>query len=73
VVTVDTSDFRRGGTVRVTVACTVNTKGLLGVRLPGSITTRATSSSPLDLYRQISLRFREPARAPIEDQDGCAR
>ncbi|MBG0569001.1 TadE family protein [Actinoplanes aureus] len=50
-VTVDTSQFRRGGTVTVEVRCTVTTHGLLGIGLPGSLTMTAASSSPLDRYR----------------------
>jgi hypothetical protein len=50
-VTVDTSQFHRGGAVTVHLACTVTTHGLLGVGLPGSMTVSASSTSPLDLYR----------------------
>jgi Flp pilus assembly protein TadG len=57
-VAVDTSGFRRGGTVTVEVSCTVPTRGLLGVGLPGSLTVTASSSSPIDLYRARALRFR---------------
>ncbi len=56
-VTVDTSGFHRGGTVTVTVACTVTTHGLTGINIPGSVTTKAASTSPIDLYRTVSLRF----------------
>jgi Flp pilus assembly protein TadG len=54
-VTVDTSAFRRGGAVTVTVACTVTTHGLTGISIPGSVTTRAASTSPIDLYRTVAL------------------
>ena len=55
-VTVDTSAFHRGGAVTVTVACTVTTHGLTGINIPGSVTTRAASTSPIDLYRStVSL------------------
>ncbi len=56
-VTVDTSAFHRGGAVTVTVACTVTTHGLTGISIPGSVTTRAASTSPIDLYRTVSLGF----------------
>ena len=54
-VTVDTSAFHRGGAVTVSVACTVTTHGLTGINIPGSVTTRAASTSPIDLYRSVSL------------------
>jgi Flp pilus assembly protein TadG len=50
-VSVNTSQFHRGGAVTVRVGCTVSTHGLLGVGLPGSMTVSASSTSPLDLYR----------------------
>jgi len=53
-VEVDTSNFRRGGTVTVAVACTVTTRGLTGIGIPGSVTTRAASTSPVDVYRSVS-------------------
>ncbi len=56
-VTVDTSAFHRGGAVTVTVACTVTTHGLTGISLPGSVTTRAASTSPIDRYRSEPLGF----------------
>lgn len=52
-VSVDTSQFHRGGAVTVRVECTVSTEGLLGVGLPGSMMVSATSTSPLDLYRAV--------------------
>ena len=54
-VTVDTSVFHRGGAVTVTVACTVTTHGLTGINVPGTVTTRAASTSPIDLYRTVAL------------------
>ncbi|UAC02418.1 TadE family protein [Dactylosporangium vinaceum] len=54
-VTVDTSQFHRGGQLTVTVGCTVTTHGLTGVDVPGQITLSATSSSPVDVYRNLSL------------------
>lgn len=53
-VEVDTSNFRRGGTVTVTVACTVTTRGLTGIGIPGAVTTQAASTSPVDVYRSVS-------------------
>jgi Flp pilus assembly protein TadG len=66
-VTVDTSNFHRGGTVTVAVACTMTTRGLVGVGLPGTVTSRATSTSPLDLHRQTALRLDNPAAAAAYD------
>jgi Flp pilus assembly protein TadG len=57
-VTVDTSAFHRGGAVTVTVACTVTTHGLTGISIPGSVTTTAASTSPIDLYRTVALGAR---------------
>jgi Flp pilus assembly protein TadG len=53
--TVDTGGFHRGGQVRVTISCTVTTRGLTGIGLPGSTTFKATATSPIDVYRHISL------------------
>lgn len=50
-VSVDMSRFRRGGDVTVTVACTITSRALTGVRLPGTFTARAQSKSPIDLHR----------------------
>ncbi len=61
-VTVDTSAFHRGGAVTVTVACTVTTHGLTGISIPGSVTTRAASTSPIDRYRTVGLG---PAQAGV--------
>ncbi|ROO62985.1 hypothetical protein EDC02_4994 [Micromonospora sp. Llam0] len=52
---VDTGGFRRGGQVRVTVSCTVTTRGLTGIGLPGSTTFTATATSPIDVFRHIAL------------------
>ena len=51
VVTVDTSNFRPGGTVRVTVACTVNLADLPMGGLTPTRQVSATSTSPIDVYR----------------------
>lgn len=50
-VSVDTSNYRRGGTVTVSLACTVPTRGLIGVGLPGALTITASSTSPIDRFR----------------------
>jgi Flp pilus assembly protein TadG len=52
---VDTGGFRRGGQVQVTVSCTVTTRGLTGIGLPGRTTFKATATSPIDVYRHIAL------------------
>jgi Flp pilus assembly protein TadG len=50
-VIVDTTDFTPGGTVTVTLDCTVTLAdlGLLG--LPGTTTVSSSATSPLDTYR----------------------
>ncbi len=53
-VAVDTSNFRRGGSITVAVACTVTTEGLTGIGIPGSVTAKATSTSPVDVYRSVT-------------------
>ncbi len=52
-VTVDASDFRPGGVVRVTVACTVDLADLTGLRLPASRTLASTSTAVIDRYRGV--------------------
>jgi len=54
-VDVDTTAFRRGGAVTVTVACTVTTRGLTGISIPGSVTTTAQSTSPVDVWRSVTV------------------
>ncbi len=68
-VTVDTSAFHRGGTVTVAVACTVTTHGLTGIDIPGAVTTRASSTSPIDLYRTVALSGTGGARATARGGD----
>jgi Flp pilus assembly protein TadG len=51
-VTVDTSNFRPGGTVTVKVACTVSLTDLPMTGLRPNWRVTASSTSPLDLYRQ---------------------
>jgi Flp pilus assembly protein TadG len=66
---VDTSGFRRGGQVRVTVSCTVTTRGLTGIGLPGSTTFTATATSPIDIYRHIALGPAGRAEPPEDARD----
>lgn len=58
-VSADTSAFRPGGQVTVTVSCTVSLSGLALLRLPGSQTLTTTFSSPVDVFRGVSLGFRD--------------
>ena len=57
-VSIDTTAFRPGGQVTVTVSCTVSLSGLSLLRLPGTETLTTTFSSPIDAYRGVSLGFR---------------
>jgi Flp pilus assembly protein TadG len=52
-VPVDTSDFRRGGSVTVTVECavTLSDLGLLGV--PATRTVTASATVPIDVFIQL--------------------
>jgi hypothetical protein len=54
---VDTSDFRAGGQVRVTVACVTSLPDLGLVGFPGAKTLEARATSPLEQFRQIGLGF----------------
>ncbi|GGM10043.1 TadE/TadG family type IV pilus assembly protein [Nakamurella endophytica] len=51
---VDTSSFRAGGTVRVTVTCTADLSGLTLAGVPGSARMSATGAAPLETYRQYA-------------------
>lgn len=53
-VTVDTSALRPGGQVTVTVTCDVPLGDLLLLKLPGSKTVTATSTSVVDTYIQAT-------------------
>ena len=53
-VTTDTADFVPGGQVDVTVSCSVDLAGLVGLRLPAAETLTSTATSVLDLYRAVS-------------------
>lgn len=50
-VDVNTADFRPGGHVAVTVACTVNLSETTMVGLPGQTTLTARSASPVEQYK----------------------
>ena len=50
---VDTSDFRAGGQVSVTVDCVTSLSDLGLVGFPGSKTLEASSTSPLEQFRQF--------------------
>jgi len=54
---VDTSDFRAGGQVTVSVQCTASLADLVAAGFPGAKTLTASSSSPLEEYRRIGLGF----------------
>jgi Flp pilus assembly protein TadG len=55
-VAVDTSRFARGGSVTVTVTCQVDLATLTRTTgIPGHYTATATSTSPIDTYRQVAL------------------
>lgn len=47
-----TGDFVAGGTITVTVSCTVSYAGLGLIGLPGTKEFSASSSAPLDTYRR---------------------
>lgn len=50
-VAVNTTNFRPGGQVRVSVACTADLSGLGLSGLPGSKTLRSDAVAPLEQYR----------------------
>jgi hypothetical protein len=54
---VDTSDFRRGGQIAVTISCTMNTADLTGLGLPGTLTGSSTAHAVIDTHRAVSLGF----------------
>jgi len=56
-VTVTTGGLRPGGAVTVTVACTVPLADLALLAVPGSRTVQATATSPVDVWRGVSLGF----------------
>ena len=50
----DTSAFRPGGWVAVTVTCTADLADLAALRLPGTETIHARFVEPIDLYRSVA-------------------
>jgi Flp pilus assembly protein TadG len=50
-VTTDTAQFAPGGSVAVTVTCSVGLSDLSGLRLPASESISSTSTSVIDTYR----------------------
>lgn len=53
-VTIDTSEFRPGGTVAATVSCDVELADLTGLGLPGRRTLSSRFVEPIDAFRGIS-------------------
>jgi Flp pilus assembly protein TadG len=54
-VTVDTTNFRPGGQVAVTITCTAHTGDLVGARLPGQISGSATAYAVIDTWREVNI------------------
>ena len=52
-VSVDTANFTPGGSVAVTVSCSVNLTGLTGLQLPAAETVTNRAVSPIDRYRSL--------------------
>lgn len=50
-VSIDTSGFRPGGAVRVSVRCSASLSGLSGLGLPGTVDVTSHAASPIDFYR----------------------
>lgn len=64
-VTTDTSSFRPGGAVRVTIRCALDLSQLVVSGLPGRTTLSADAAAPLDTYSsQISRISPGPQAAP---------
>lgn len=55
VVVTDTSGFRAGGTVTVTVSCSVDLTGGLLLGVPGRTDVTATATESLDTFRSTEL------------------
>ena len=53
-ITVDSGDFRAGGSVGVTLTCTADLSGLALAGLPGSVSMTATGRAPLEHFRQFT-------------------
>lgn len=54
-VATDTSGFRAGGTVSVTVSCSVDLTGGLLLGVPGHTDVTATATEPLDTFRSVAV------------------
>ncbi|GAA4731696.1 TadE/TadG family type IV pilus assembly protein [Phytohabitans rumicis] len=59
-VQVDTSGFRRGGLVTVTVECIAAVRRLTGLGLPGTMAFTATAASPVDVFRGVPIHLVRP-------------
>jgi hypothetical protein len=59
-VTVDTSGFHRGGRVAVTITCSMSTSDLMGLGLPGTLTSSSTAQAVIDTWRPVA--FGPPSR-----------
>ena len=53
-VDVDTSAFRNGGQVAVTVTCTVDLSATAMAGLPGSLAMQASAVSPIEVHRDLT-------------------
>ena len=53
-VTIDTADFRPGGTVAATVSCDVELADLTGLGLPGRRTISSRFVEPVDAFRGVT-------------------
>jgi len=53
----DTTGFQPGGTVTVTVSCTVSLSNITGFGLPGTKTISSTSTEVIDTYRSVDDGF----------------
>lgn len=53
---VDTSTFRPGGQVSVTVTCTADLSALALAGVPGSASLTSSSAAPLETFRQFPAR-----------------
>ena len=51
-VSVDTTDFRAGGSVGATITCTIDLSDLTGLGVPVSRTISSTFTEPMDVYRR---------------------
>lgn len=50
---VDVSDFGHGGSVQVRLSCQVTTGDLTGLSAPGTVTTSATATAPIDTFVEL--------------------